>query len=182
MRVAAEPARDAARARANAAWGRIEGDDGARARCRALNWNAFSDAAASDAGDAGDGEEGANADARGSARTEDETPLTADSPELADVDVVLGADLVYDDAGVVALPRVVKALLSRARSGAVFYYAHTKHRYDGMDLDFFANVSANGLTCEEVRPRGAPSPPPSPPPFESLFPDQRIAIYRIALA
>lgn len=172
-----------ARARANAAWGRIEGDDGARARCRALNWNAFSsDAAASDAGDAGDGEEGANADARGSARTEDETPLTADSPELADVDVVLGADLVYDDAGVVALPRVVKALLSRARSGAVFYYAHTKHRYDGMDLDFFANVSANGLTCEEVRPRGAPSPPPSPPPFETLFPDQRIAIYRIALA
>ena len=186
-----------ARVRANAAWGRATGDDGTpRARCRALDWRAF--AAASDARDArvdddddarvdddddGDGARArAGADATAAADEDDARSLSPDSPELADVDVVLGADLVYDDAGVVALPRVVAAVLARARGTAVFYYAHTKHRYDGMDLDFFANVAARGLTCEEVRARGAATPPPSPPPFESLFPDQRVAVYRIALA
>jgi len=95
-------------------------------------------------------------------------------------DVVLGADLVYDEAGTRALPRVVAALLGR-NPGAKFWYAHTKHRYDGMDCDFFDALASNGLACREVREDGCPSPPPSPPPFASLFPDQRIAVYEISL-
>jgi hypothetical protein len=102
---------------------------------------------------------------------------------LKSFDAILGADLVYEDAGVKMLPRVVAALLAgnRKRRDAAFWYAHTKHRYDGMDLDFFEEIRACGLRIEEVREDGVPSPPPSPPPFESLFPEQRIAIYRIDL-
>lgn len=96
-------------------------------------------------------------------------------------DVVLGADLVYEDAGVHMLPRVIKKLLD-ANPKAVCYYSHTKHRYDGMDMDFFEAIERAGLTREEVREPEVPSPPPSPPPFESLFPEQRVAVYRIALA
>lgn len=95
-------------------------------------------------------------------------------------DVVFGADLVYDEAGTKALPRVVAALLAR-NPEAKFWYAHTKHRYDGMDCDFFDELAARGLACREVREDGCPSPPPSPPPFASLFPDQRIAVYEISL-
>lgn len=116
-----------------------------------LNWNVFLfDVVVSDVGDVGDGEEGVNVDVRGSVRTEDETSFTADSFEFVDVDVVFGVDLVYDDVGVVVFLCVVKVLFLCVWLGVVFYYVYIKYRYDGMDLDFFANVSANGLTCEEV--------------------------------
>ena len=139
-----------ARVRANAAWGRATGDDGTtRARCRALDWRAF--AAASDARDArvdddddarvddddGDGARArAGADATAAADEDDARSLSPNSPELADVDVVLGADLVYDDAGVVALPRVVAAVLARARGGGgVLLRAHEAPvRRDGFGL------------------------------------------------
>lgn len=107
-----------------------------------------------------------------------ESALTTDDLRY---DVVLGADLVYEDAGVHMLPRVIKKLLD-ANPKAVCYYSHTKHRYDGMDMDFFEAIERAGLTREEVREPEVPSPPPSPPPFESLFPEQRVAVYRIALA
>ena len=95
-------------------------------------------------------------------------------------DVVLGSDLVYDDAGTHALPVVIYALL-KSRD-AVCYYAHTKHRYDGLDETFFEQCARRGLDVEEMRQPGVRTPPPSPPPFESLFPDQRIAVYRITRA
>jgi hypothetical protein len=50
-----------------------------------------------------------------------------------------------------------------------------------MDMDFFAALEAAGLSCEEVREPGAPSPPPSPVPYAELFPDKRIAVFRITL-
>ena len=121
--------------------------------CKALDWVEF----ARDEADGGD-----------------------DDGEFAGFDAIFGSDLVYDRDGVEALPRVVAALLRR-NPGAEFWYAHTKHRYDGMDEDFFAEIERCGLSREEVREDGVPTPPPSPPPFESLFPDQRIAVYRISL-
>ena len=58
-------------------------------------------------------------------------------------------------------------------------YWHVKNRLPMADVDFLTELSTLGLECKEVREHGAPSPPPSPPFFESLFPDQRIAIWRI---
>ncbi|CCO19047.1 predicted protein [Bathycoccus prasinos] len=103
--------------------------------------------------------------------------------QMIDVDFLLGSDLVYDESGVKILPRVIAKLLrSRCRKtkSGFMLYAHTKHRYDGMDVDFFENLEKEGLVCEEVRKSGTKTPPPSPPPFESLFPDQRIAVFRIS--
>ena len=103
--------------------------------------------------------------------------------QMIDVDFFLGSDLVYDESGVKILPRVIAKLLRtrcRKTKSGFMLYAHTKHRYDGMDVDFFENVEKEGLVCEEVRKSGTKTPPPSPPPFESLFPDQRIAVFRIS--
>ncbi|CAL6291618.1 unnamed protein product [Bathycoccus prasinos] len=105
--------------------------------------------------------------------------------QMIDVDFFLGSDLVYDESGVKILPRVIAKLLRtrcRKTKSGFMLYAHTKHRYDGMDVDFFENVEKEGLVCEEVRKSGTKTPPPSPPPFESLFPDQRIAVFRISLS
>ena len=56
---------------------------------------------------------------------------------------------------------------------------HTKHRYDCLDFDFFAEIAKCGLLLEEVRAKGVPTPSPSPPPFEHLFNEFRIAVYKI---
>jgi predicted nicotinamide N-methyase len=95
-----------------------------------------------------------------------------------DFDVVLGSDLVYDESGTHMLPKVLFGVLRKPH--AMCYYAHTKHRYDSLDLDFFEQLDLRGLAIEEMRQPGVlETPPPSPPPFESLFPDQRIAVYKI---
>lgn len=102
----------------------------------------------------------------------------ADAADADAFDVVLGSDLVYDESGTHMLPRVIHGVLTKP--DAVCYYAHTKHRYDSLDLDFFEQLDARGLRAEEMRQPGVlETPPPSPPPFESLFPDQRIAVYKI---
>lgn len=146
-------------------------------------------------------------------------------PELDDVpwDLIVGSDLVYDDAGVAALPDVVASLLKRAKiarqkakaremmtttrdderreaaeAGSpkeatpcdpkksapppAFVYAHTKYRYELRDVDFFANMKRRGLVMREVREPGAPTPPESPERFSSLFPEQRVAVFRVTLA
>lgn len=41
-------------------------------------------------------------------------------------DLVIGSDLIYNEAGVCMLPQVFKGLLSSGRATA--YYCHTKHR------------------------------------------------------
>jgi hypothetical protein len=104
-----------------------------------------------------------------------------ENAEMTDIDFLLGSDLVYEESGVKMLPRVIAKLLrTRCDANGFMLYAHTKHRYDGMDVDFFENLEEEGLMCEEVRKFGTKTPPPSPPPFESLFPDQRIAVFRIS--
>ena len=100
-------------------------------------------------------------------------------PGLGDVrwDVVVGSDLVYEEAGVEMLPRVLGRLCD---GGAVVFYCHTKHRYDMMDHDFVANVQALGLELVETRRGDEASPSPSPPPFEHLFNEPRLVVWRIS--
>ena len=106
-------------------------------------------------------------------------------------DFVVGSDLVYDDAGVAMLPRVFRRLLDNAanaraasagrseRSRPTAYYAHTKYRYELRDMDFFAEMSRCGLVMTEVREPNVPTPPPSPEPLSQLFPEKRIAVFRV---
>ena len=93
-------------------------------------------------------------------------------------DLIVGSDLVYNDAGVFMLPRVVRALL---RPGTRFLYAHTKYRYEMADIDFFAELARVGLACREVRAPGTATPPPSPPPMTSIFNEQRCAILEMCV-
>jgi hypothetical protein len=53
-------------------------------------------------------------------------------------------------------------------------------RFDAMDVDFLEQVEALGLKAEEVWEPGVVPPPPSPPPFSELYPEQRIAVYKIS--
>ena len=95
-----------------------------------------------------------------------------DDERMSDIDFLLGSDLVYEESGVKMLPKVIAAKLLSTRCkepDSFMLYAHTKHRYDGMDVDFFENLEKEGLDYEEVRKNGTKTPPPSPPPFESLF-------------
>lgn len=91
-------------------------------------------------------------------------------------DFIFGSDLVYNEAGCELLPRTLAALASEQTQ---VLYAHTKRRFEMLDCDFFANLLAAGLEYEEVREPWAASPPPSPPAFTSLFPEMRIAVFRI---
>lgn len=91
-------------------------------------------------------------------------------------DLIIGSDLVYNDAGVEMLPRVMKALAS---PGTLIFYAHTKKRYEMVDFDFLAELEKNGLEVKELREPGVSSPPESPEAFTHCFPPMRIAIYCI---
>lgn len=91
-------------------------------------------------------------------------------------DFIVGSDLVYSEDGCRLLPRVLAQLSSPE---TVILYAHTKRRFEMLDSDFFQHLELEGLVVEEVKERWAPAAPPSPPPFASLFPDMRIAVFRI---
>lgn len=91
-------------------------------------------------------------------------------------DFIVGSDLVYNEDGCQLLPRVFAQL---STPETVILYAHTKRRFEMLDSDFFQNLELEGLVVEEVRERWAPATPPSPPAFASLFPDMRIAVFRI---
>jgi hypothetical protein len=62
----------------------------------------------------------------------------------------------------------------------VMYYAHTKHRFDAMDVDLFEQLEGLGLCVQEVVEAGQQLPPPSPPPFSSLYPEMRCAVFKIS--
>ena len=92
---------------------------------------------------------------------------------------ILGSDLIYNKVGATCLPRVMAAL---ARPSTKIFYCHTKHRYDLLDMEFFEELEAAGLSFEEVWEPGAVAPPASPPlsfPPTDLFPEQRIAVFLI---
>ena len=100
-------------------------------------------------------------------------------PQDSKWDIIIGSDLVYNEIGVKLLPRVLRAHM---HPQSVVFYAHTKRRFEHYDVDFFQNLTANGLSVEEVWEPSMESPPPSPPPFTDLFGEMRVAIYRMVLA
>lgn len=105
-------------------------------------------------------------------------------------DVIIGSDLVYCDSGVTMLPRVMRVLCNERTK---ILYAHTKKRYEMVDIDFFAELRrygtneasvdliSIGFTIEELREPGIISPPESPLPMTDCFPPQRIAVFYIHL-
>ena len=62
-------------------------------------------------------------------------------------DLCLGSDLIYNEVGSTCLPRVLAAL---AGPSTHILYCHTKHRFDLLDLEFFQNLEACCLVCQEV--------------------------------
>lgn len=96
-------------------------------------------------------------------------------------DLVIGSDLVYNQAGTQWLPLVFAALLKRAPCAL---YCHTKHRYDLLDMEFFEALEGCGVAWREVWDPAWDPPPASPPlcfPGE-LFGEQRIAVFALTLA
>jgi len=92
-------------------------------------------------------------------------------------DVVLGSDLVFNEACVYLLPRVLRATL---RAGARYaLYAHTRYRFEILDRDFLKELEAAGLRCVEVD--RDPTRPASPPAFTSVFEDEFVVLYKITL-
>lgn len=91
-------------------------------------------------------------------------------------DFIVGSDLVYNEEGCKLLPRVFAQL---SGPETVILYAHTKRRFEMLDNDFFDNLQAEGLAVEEVKERWVPAAAASPPSFSSLFPEMRIAVFRI---
>eukprot|EP01126_Amoeba_proteus_P042527 TRINITY_DN4624_c0_g1_i5.p1 TRINITY_DN4624_c0_g1~~TRINITY_DN4624_c0_g1_i5.p1 ORF type:complete len:233 (+),score=38.06 TRINITY_DN4624_c0_g1_i5:296-994(+) len=94
-------------------------------------------------------------------------------------DMIIGSDLVYDEAGVYMLPQVMKIL---SNSKTQIFYAHTKKRYEMIDIDFFEELRKNGFRVEECRERGMETPPDSPPPLSECFPPMRIAVFHMVLS
>ena len=64
-------------------------------------------------------------------------------------DLVLGSDLVYNEAGVSMLPCVLAAL---AQPRTRILYAHTFNRFEFLDCDFLKALRAQGLRYREVWP------------------------------
>ena len=56
-------------------------------------------------------------------------------------DIILGSDLVYNEAGVDMLPKVLAALLDRGHDRTYALYAHTLNRFEFLDRDFFENMA-----------------------------------------
>ena len=54
-------------------------------------------------------------------------------------------------------------------------------RFDHFDMALFEELESCGFTCEEVIEAGKQLPPPSPPPLTTLYPDMRVAVFKITL-
>jgi hypothetical protein len=72
-----------------------------------------------------------------------ESPMDV-SLSLESWDLIVGSDLVYCEAGVKMLPRVMRALCHK---GTTILYAHTKKRYEMVDIDFFFELRRYGSLC-----------------------------------
>lgn len=115
--------------------------------------------------------------------------------EALHADLVIGSDLVYNEIGVRLLPKVLRSLASTVRH-PIILYAHTLHRFDHFDIDFFQALLDCGLRyravagvgdntaalrdlAEELDPLGNRGEEDF---LQELFPEQRIAIFQLLLA
>jgi predicted nicotinamide N-methyase len=94
-------------------------------------------------------------------------------------DFVIGSDLVYNDAGMQMLPRVLNTL---AQPETRILYSHTFNRFELLDRDFLEALTREGLQCRQAWPK---LPEPTAATFElgefsgELFPEQHIVVLEI---
>ncbi|CAE8592908.1 unnamed protein product, partial [Polarella glacialis] len=105
--------------------------------------------------------------------------------------LLLGSDLVYNEAGVRLLPKVLKDFAARCPD-LLILYAHTLHRFDMFDLDFCESLLREGLEYRAVAAENAatveaagrdadPLADEHAGFMEEMFPDQRVVIFQIRL-
>jgi len=77
-------------------------------------------------------------------KAEDSSITPAVDTSLASVswDLIIGSDLVYNRAGTMMLPKVMRALSNK---GTLIYYAHTRKRYEVFDIEFFEELEKKWL-------------------------------------
>lgn len=181
----------------------VDGNDADRvdARAAACDWADFVGDEGQDANDTADDDEQEQQQWRTCQRISPKAHLGS----LPCADVIIGSDLIYLLEGARALPRTIAALLRRSarnrrrRSGSaaetvepVAYYSHTRHRFDALDVEFEEQCATCGLELVEMdaetgRPVGdggrdnSNRAASSPPPFTELFPEHRVAMYRLRL-
>ena len=117
-------------------------------------------------------------------------------------DFIFGSDLVYEEkAGVVALSRLLGRLLrvdtpaatqspsSSSSPRPIALYAHTKRRFELLDMLFYRELARQGLRVTEVMCEGQKRPTSPPPMLERLemgwdpnFPDMRVVMLEITAA
>lgn len=99
----------------------------------------------------------------------------ANEPLLAEEwDLVIGSDLLYAEQAVVDLPALFARL---ARPSTRVLYAHTLHRYDHLDVEFFKALEAAGLERREI---GDVRGEDEEEFLQELFPEERPAVFEIA--
>ncbi|CAE7391008.1 prmA [Symbiodinium sp. CCMP2456] len=106
-------------------------------------------------------------------------------------DLLIGSDLIYSQAGVDLLPRVLKEF-ARQWPSAMMLYCHTLHRFDDFDLEFCRELRRQGLVYDIVAAAGAerkedagdeldPLADDCAGFLQELFPEKRIVVFHIHL-
>jgi len=125
----------------------------------------------------------------------DQAATFVDTDQMVDRwDFIFGSDLVYEEkAGVVALSRLLRKLLLRVDTTSprpTALYAHTKRRFEHLDMLFYRELARQGLKVKEVFHTEGQKRPTSPPPmlerlemgWDPNFPDMRVAMLEITAA
>ncbi|CAE7235261.1 prmA [Symbiodinium natans] len=104
-------------------------------------------------------------------------------------DLLIGSDLIYSQAGVELLPRVLKEF-ARQWPSITMLYCHTLHRFDDFDLEFCRELRSQGLSYNVVAAAGAdrkedagdeldPLADDCAGFLEELFPEKRIVVFHV---
>ncbi|KAF4675937.1 hypothetical protein FOL47_007004 [Perkinsus chesapeaki] len=95
-----------------------------------------------------------------------------------DWDFIIGTELVYLPILTKIFPRAISQLIHPPNTQV--YYGHMLGRYESMDLDLIDNFRALNLEPREQLQPGMTELPPEDEHFTQLFPEMRLAVYKIA--
>ncbi|CAJ1430194.1 unnamed protein product [Effrenium voratum] len=84
-------------------------------------------------------------------------PVQLPQPPEGSWDLLIGSDLIYSQAGVQLLPRVLRSF-AEAFPQLTMLYCHTLHRFDDFDLEFCREIRQQGLQYRVVAAEGAARP------------------------